>query len=302
MATSTTDQQRRFAVFGAQGYLGRHLAAHLRAQGHRVDAYDLQPAAGPAFDVADPAHWDRADTDVDAVFFFAGMTGTHPGFEQYERYLAANELGLLHLLDRLRRRGHRPRVVFPSSRLVYRGRPEPLPEDAPQDSKTVYAANKRAGEAFLQAYRAAFGIPTVVYRVCVPYGNLDGRAYSFGTIGAFIRLAKETGAIPLYGGGTPRRTFTHVQDVCAQIAATALLPATEGQAYNVAGEAFALADVAGWIAARLNARVATAPWPEKERAIESGDTVFADAKIRALLPAPLAFRLRDWIATTDFTG
>ena len=75
MATSTTDQQRRFAVFGAQGYLWRHLAAHLRAQGHRVDAYDLQPAAGPAFDVANPAHWDRADTDVDAVFFFAGMTG-----------------------------------------------------------------------------------------------------------------------------------------------------------------------------------------------------------------------------------
>ena len=114
--------------------------------------------------------------------------------------------------------------MFPSSRLIYRGRPEPLPEDAPQDSKTVYAANKRSGEAFLQAYRAAFGIPTVVYRVCVPYGNLDGRSYSFGTIGAFIRLAKETGAIPLYGGDTPRRTFTHVQDICAQIAATALRP------------------------------------------------------------------------------
>ncbi len=289
-------------MFGAQGYLGRHLAALLRAQGHRVDAYDVQPAAGPAFDVADAAHWDRADTDVEAVFFFAGLTGTHQGFAQYDRYLAANELGLLHLLDRLRQRGHRPRVVFPSSRLVYRGRPEPLPEDAPQESKTVYAANKRAGEAFLQAYRAAFGIPFVVYRICVPYGNLIGQSYSYGTIGAFIRLAKETGAIPLYGGGTPRRTFTHVQDVCAQIAATALLPETAGQTYNVAGEAFALADVAGWIAARLGARVETAPWPEKEQAIESGDTVFADAKIRALLPAPPAFRLRDWIATTDFAG
>ncbi|MGD9613011.1 MAG: NAD-dependent epimerase/dehydratase family protein, partial [Kiritimatiellia bacterium] len=193
MATSTIFQQRRFAVFGAQGYLGRHLAAHLQAQGHRVDAFDLQPAAGPAFDVADAAAWARVDTAVDAVFFFAGMTGTHQGFEQYERYLAANELGLLHLLDHLRRRGDRPRVVFPSSRLVYRGRPEPLPEDAPQESKTLYAANKRAGEAILQAYRAAFGIPTVVYRVCVPYGNLDGQSYSYGTIGAFIRMAKETG-------------------------------------------------------------------------------------------------------------
>ena len=93
-----------------------------------------------------------------------------------------------------------------------------------------------------------------------------------------------------------------MQDVCAQIAATALNPENEGQTYTVAGEAFALAEVAGWIAARLNARVVSAPWPEKERAIESGDTVFDDAKIRALLPAPLAFRLRDWIAATDFAG
>ncbi len=294
--------EKHIAVFGAQGYLGRHLAAHLQAHGHRVDAFDLQPAAGPAFDVADAAAWARVDTDVDAVFFFAGMTGTHQGFEQYERYLAANELGLLHLLDHLRRRGHRPRVVFPSSRLVYRGRPEPLPEDAPQESKTLHAANKRAGEAILQAYRAAFGIPTVVYRVCVPYGNLVGGSYSYGTIGAFIRMAKENGVISLFGGGTPRRTFTHVQDVCAQIAATALSPETEGQTYNVAGEPFALAEVAGWIAERLGARVTSAPWPEKEWAIESGDTVFDDAKIRALLPAPLAFRLRDWIAATDFAG
>ena len=135
--------------------------------------------------------------------------------------------------------------------------------------------------------------------IAIPHGRIKGLK---DALGAFIRLAKETGAIPLYGGGTPRRTFTHVQDVCAQIAATALRPETEGQTYNVAGEAFALAEVAGWIAARLNARVVSAPWPEKERAIESGDTVFDDAKIRALLPAPLAFRLRDWIAAADFAG
>jgi UDP-glucose 4-epimerase len=84
--------------------------------------------------------------------------------------------------------------------------------------------------------------------------------------------------------------------------ATALLPETEGQTYNIAGEAFSLADVATWIANRLNARVVSVPWPESELAIESGDTVFDDTKIRALLSSPLRFHLRDWIAAATFIG
>ncbi len=298
--------QSKYAVLGAYGYLGRHLARHLRDLGHHVTGYDrhVRAEAPPdepcqVADITDASQWNHIDTDVDAIFYFCGSTGTHLGFDQYEQYLATNELGLLHLLDRLRHCGHRPRVLFPSSRLVYRGRTEPLDEDAPQESKTVYAVNKRAGEGYLQAYHAAFGIPYTVYRICVPYGNSSGNAYSFGTIGAFIRMAREQRIIPLYGGGSLRRTFTHVQDVCRQIASTAFLPETNGQVFNVAGEPFSLADVAGWIAERLGARVVPADWPDKEWAIESGDTVFDDSRIRSLLPDPVGVRLRDWITTLD---
>jgi len=301
-------ETKRFAVLGINGYLGRHLAAHLWAAGHAVLGYDIQPACDiedipyHAIDVAEASAWEAVETGLDAIFVLSGLTGTHSGFEAYERYLAVNELGLLHLLDLLRRRTHRPRIVFPSSRLVYRGRSEPLSEEAPKESKTIYSANKRAAEGFLQAYQAAFGIPYTVYRICVPYANVVGQGYSFGTIGAFVRLAREQQTIPLYGSGTSRRTFTHVQDICSQMTATALLPETEGQTYNIAGEAFSLADVATWIANRLNARVVSVPWPESELAIESGDTVFDDTKIRALLSSPLRFHLRDWIAAATFIG
>jgi UDP-glucose 4-epimerase len=306
--TPTTLPPSRFAVLGSNGYLGRHVALHLQSQGHQVDGYDQHPTSlvpGIAYapvNLIDPADWENVDTQVDALYWFCGLTGTRQGFEHYEDYLATNELSLLHLLDCLRRRGHRPRVVFPSSRLVYRGTPEPLPEDAPKESKTIYAANKLAAEGFLHAYQAAFGIPHTIYRICVPYANVVGQGYSFGTIGAFIRLAREQHTIPLYGGGTTRRTFTHIQDICSQITATAMRPETEGQTFNIAGETFSLADVATWIADRLGARVLTVPWPESELAIESGDTVFDDTHIRALVPAPLRFCLREWIATTNFTG
>ena len=303
-----TMDRKNFAVLGVNGYLGRHLADHLLAAGHAVRGCDLQRVGelpGLSYqqlDVTAPSAWEALDTDLDALFVFSGLTGTHPGFTDYSRFVAVNELGLLHLLDLLRRRGQRPRIVFPSSRLVYRGGPEALVEDAPKEARTVYAANKLAAEGFLQAYQAACGIPYTVFRIGVPYGIRWNGPYSFGTTGAFIRMAREHKAITLYGDGALRRTFTHVADLCAQITAASLLPQAAGQVYNLAGEAAALRDVAAWIAARFGAEVRHAPWPEREAAIESGDTVFAETKIRALILAPLRFHLREWIATADLTA
>jgi len=299
-------KQYRFAVLGANGYLGRHLAAHLQSEGHTVCGYDLQPSSAiesipyQTINVADATSLEVLDTEVDGLLVFSGRTGTHQGFDQYPDYLDANELGLLHILNLLRKRNHRPRVIFPSSRLVYRGRPEPLEEDAPKESKTVYAANKLACEGFLQAYHAAFDIPYTVFRICVPYGNRWEGAYSFGTTGAFIRMAKEKQVITLYGDGSLRRTFSHVEDICSQLLACALLPDTLGLPVNIAGEAFSLLEVAEWIAKRFGATIEHIPWPAHETAIESGDTVFDDTRIRSLAPAALRFTVREWIATTDF--
>ena len=291
------------AVVGVNGWLGRNLAAHLLAGGHSVRGYDIQPSCTldgipyRSLDMIDAARWEVVETELDALFVFSGLTGTHQGFDDYARYLAVNELVLLHLLDLLRRRGHRPRIVFPSSRLVYRGRPEPLPENAPKESKTVYAVNKFAAEGFLQAYHAVFAIPYTVFRICVPYSKSP---FAYGTTGAFIRMAREKKAITLYGDGSQRRTFSHMHDICTQIEACTGLPETNAQIYNIAGEAFSLRQVAGWIAERFGARVLHAPWPARETAIESGDTVFYDSKIRALIPSPLHYNLRDWIATENF--
>ena len=299
---------KRFVVLGANGYLGSHLASSMIAAGHQVSAYDL---SGPnpnlsfpvrSLDVSNPALWQAVDTDVDAIFYFSGMSGTRRSFDQYANYMAANELGLLHLLDLLRRRGNKPRVVFPSSRLVYRGRTTPLDESSPQESKTVYAANKIAGEAFLQAYWNAYGIPFVVYRICVPYGNLLGGPFSYGTIGSFVEVARNRKIITLYGDGSLRRTFTHVEDICGQIAATTLLPESEGAVFNVAGEALSLFQVAESVATRMGATIAFSTWPESEWTIESGDTVFDAAKILALLPHPPRHCFREWIAPAVLPG
>jgi UDP-glucose 4-epimerase len=285
-------------VLGAGGYIGRHLAAALRAHGHQVVA--AASRAGPAqsrVDVGDAQTLTRLDWAVDVVFLFAGVTGTTASFKDHEGYVKGNELGLLNVLESIRLSSHRPRLVFPSSRLVYKGSRQPLPETAELEAKTVYAANKIACEFHLRAFSNAFDIPHTIFRVCVPYGNSQGSEYSFGTVGNFVRQALETGRISLYGDGSLRRTFTHVDDLCSFMVLGSASADFENGTFNIPGDDLSLLEAAQLIGARLGAAIAFAPWPSFDLCIESGSTVFDGTKTQSRLPSITARNMAQWAAT-----
>ena len=61
-------------------------------------------------------------TQYDAVYFLSGLSGPECSFENAELYCKVNELGLLSLCRKLSTLTQsRPKIIFPSSRLVYRG-------------------------------------------------------------------------------------------------------------------------------------------------------------------------------------
>lgn len=268
----------RIALFGGNGYLGSQLAAYYAAQGAVCDVFDM-----PSFDVTRSACWDSFKaTDYSAILFFAGMTGTEKSFTDAERFLDVNEHGLLNLLTRLAPLGARaPKVIFPSSRLVYKGADHPLTEDAPKEAKTVYAANKLACEYLLQAYRVRYGIPYAVIRICVPYGNIVSANYSYGTVGFFMKQAEKGGPITLYGDGSLRRTFTHVEDICSAVCV--LAESAVAGVFNVGGEDLSLLEAARIVAEKNGVEVAFAPWPTEALAMESGSTVFDSSKLKRMI-------------------
>ena len=255
----------RCAVFGVNGYLGSHLAHALRTAGHHVQGYGVQvqpllPGVPyTSLDVAKPDDWNRFDPEVDAVFFFSGLTGTLQGFEQAQRYLQVNEGGLLYLLERIRTSGRQLKIIFPSTRLVYQGSETPLKEDAPKLPKSIYAINKLACEQILRAYYLSFDIPYVTYRICVPYGSFLETGHAYGTIGFFLRMAKAGRSITLFGDGSQRRTLTHVRDICTQIIDTAFLPETTANIFNIGGEKYSLQETAGEIARKFGVAVEYIP-------------------------------------------
>ena len=289
-------------VFGAGGYIGRHLSGYLADSGFNVKAYDLDDAIESfdidysKIDISDIRELKHIDWNVRYVFMFAGITGTWNGFDHYDQYVKVNEIGLLNILHEIAKSESKPRIVFPSSRLVYKGSDLPLNEDDQKDTKTIYAVNKTACENILYAYMNSFMIPYTIYRICVPYGNHYGEDYSFGTIGSFLNQAKNIGAINLYGDGSLRRTFTHIEDICKQIILSCQSDKSLNQVYNTMGEPYSLKEAALMIAEKHDAKVTFSEWPEKAHRIESGHTVFDSQKFENDFNLELDHSFKEWLA------
>lgn len=282
-------------VFGATGYLGGHLVPALQARGHEVVACSHRKGPESSrVDIGDVQTLSDLDWAVDRVFVFAGVTGTTTSFADYGAHVRGNEIGLLNILECVRLSQSRARVVFPSSRLVYKGSERPLPETAELEAKTIYAANKIGCEFFLRAYANAFGIPYTVFRVCVPYGNSQGSQYSYGTVGNFIKQAMDAGHVRLYGDGSLRRTFTHIDDLCQAVILGSAHDDFENETFNIPGEDLSLLEAAKLIAARLDADIEFAAWPSFDLAIESGSTVFDGGKMLARLPTVVTRNMAEW--------
>lgn len=287
------------AVIGACGYIGKHIVKYLEDNyGIIAETYDVCEQDVPHYhkiDMTDRESVESIDLDVDYIFDFAGLTGTYAGFDKYESYMDINELGLLNLLDAIRHSSYNPKLIFPSTRLVYKGQDKALDEDDEKETKTIYAVNKLACEGLLYAYKQSFDIRYSIFRICVPYGNLLSNDYSFGTVGFFIRQAQAGNDITLYGGGTIKRTFTHMEDLCYQLVEGAFAEESDGQIYNVGGQTLALCEAAQIIANKFHVNVVSVPWPEKDLRIESSHTYFNDTKIRQLL------QIKSYKQLDDFT-
>lgn len=125
------------------------------------------------------------------------------------------------------RRAEVPRVLFLGSSCIYpKMAPQPMPEDCLLTSSLevtneAYAIAKIAGLKLCQHYRAQHGL---MYHSAMPT-NLYGQGDNYHpenshVIPALIRRfheAKEAGldSVTIWGTGTPRREFLHVDDLAA---------------------------------------------------------------------------------------
>lgn len=280
----------KIAIIGANSYIARNLIfeIHKRKIDAELDLYDHADKQADGennyhqIDILDLKSISQIDLNCDIVYMFVGKTGTLAGFDNYNEFIDINEKALLNILNEYRKQRSSAKIIYPSTRLVYKGSVSPLREDNEKEFKTIYAINKYACEQYLKMFNNLYGIKYCIFRICVPYDSLLPDVSSYGTIGFMLNKAKNGQNITLYGNGSTRRTFTHIKDLCDVLINGAISEKCLNDVYNIGGKDMSLKEIAEIIAQKYKVDIDYIYYPSEQLKIESGDTVFDDRKLQDL--------------------
>jgi nucleoside-diphosphate-sugar epimerase len=226
---------RRVLVTGAGGFIGHHLVASLRSQGHHVLGVDRRrPEFAPSRADRFVLHDLREDSPslralfegVDDVYALAADMGGM-GFisKDHAAIMRHNTMINLHTLEAARLAGVK-RYLFASSACVY---PAHLQQDhraAPLAEDLAYPANPEAGygweklyaEKLGEYYRDEHGLGLRLARLHNVYGPLGawdgGREKAPAALCRKVAVAVEEGrdAIEIWGDGEQTRSFCYIDD------------------------------------------------------------------------------------------
>jgi len=234
-------------VTGGAGFIGSHLVEGLTAAGYRVRILDNfltglrtnLTAVTPApeivdGDVGDPATVDRAMNGVEFVFHLAALASVQQSVENPAATHTTCATGTLNVLDAARRHKVK-RVVYAASSSAY-GIPigDVQTEADPLTPLSPYAAAKLAGELYMQAFAASYGLETVRLRFFNIFGPRQRADSPYSGVIALFSAALTGGRAPtVFGDGLQSRDFTYVTDVVQALLKAATAANVAGNVYNV---------------------------------------------------------------------
>lgn len=234
---------RTWLVTGGVGFIGHHLTRALLSRGDHVRVLDdfsdapypavlkrrnaeelLREHQGGALQIHEGCVTDRAlgqrlVEGTDGVLHLAGLAGVRPSFADPARYAKVNVEGTANLLEAVQQKGVGTFVLASSSSVYGNATPLPASEDAPAIvPESPYAASKRSAELVV----AAMVKKTPEVRCpCLRFFTVYGpRQRPEMAITLFLRSILRGQPITVFGDGSMRRDFTHVEDIVRGVLAT----------------------------------------------------------------------------------
>ena len=239
----------RTCVTGGAGFIGSTLVDRLLRDGHEVVVLD-NLSSGSLENLRDArAHVDfreddlrdlsavrRAVADCEVVYHLAALASVARSVEHPDVVTEVNVGGTLNVLMAARDGGTR-RVVFASSSSVYGDTPQlPKHEGMALTPRSPYAASKAAGESYMEAFQASYGLETVPFRYFNVFGPRQSpQSLYAAVVPLFLDALRNDRTPTIYGDGEQTRDFTFVEDVVDAMVKGATAPdATQG-AMNLGG-------------------------------------------------------------------
>jgi UDP-glucose 4-epimerase len=293
---------RKVLVTGGLGFIGSNLCRTLADLGASVLAVDslLPDYGGNLFNLSgyeDKVRINIADVrghgmeylvrGQEVLFNLAGQVSHIDSMSDPFTDLEINCRSQLWILEAVRKRNPDLKIVYAGTRQVY-GKPQRLPVDEGHllNPTDVNGINKISGEMYHLVYHSVYGIRASSLRLTNTYGPRQLiRHNRQGFIGWFVRKAALGEEIQIFGDGSQKRDFNHVDDVVDAFLRAGAMPASDGQVFNLGGSeplsllalVKLLVEVAGGGSFRL------VPFPEDRKRIDIGDFHADTHKVRAVL-------------------
>ena len=238
----------KIAVLGSNSFSGSHFVAYALSQGLDVLGISRSPESRKVFL---PYLWEKpkgafrfeqldlnhhADHIAESIkafqpeyvvnFAAQGMVAEswlHPE-HWYQTNVVANVL----LHDRIRRFDFLKKYVHVSTPEVYGSCSGNVPEEAPFNPSTPYAASRAACELHLRTFLKNYGFPVSFTRSANVFGPGQQLYRIIPRTILYILLGKK---LPLHGGGRSVRSFIHIRDVVDGTLRVAR-DGTRGEAYH----------------------------------------------------------------------
>ena len=222
----------KVAVTGGAGFIGSNLTRRLISEGYDVvvvddlstgllSNVDQEKTTFHQVSITDPKPLADALKDCQTIFHLAARGSVPRSIKNPVATHEVNATGTLNVLEAARASG--AHVIFSSSSSVY-GRNMQLPKDESMwlGPMTPYAASKLAAEGYVQAYSAAYNVPTTLLRFFNVFGPRQRPDHEYAAVlPKWIWLAMQGKPIDVYGDGSASRDFTYV-DTVLDIAVTAM--------------------------------------------------------------------------------
>ncbi len=239
----------KFLIAGL-GMLGVHVVTQLHAEGHQVEAFDIDPRAGEAklgrlgisisTRAADVTDFVQVASTVDLVRpDYLINTSVSRAIDRPALMAKINVMGLIHLLEAARI-FEVSRVVHASSATVYgTAKRDPKYQEHMSDGEllsfpdTFYGATKQAAEGIGHNYMRHCGVDFVAVRFCHIFGG--GSTSTGMAIENLIRAAVENRPAKIENRRAfwhDREDFVYVKDAAGSLIAACKAPDITQRAMN----------------------------------------------------------------------
>jgi UDP-glucose 4-epimerase len=236
-------------VTGGAGFIGAHVARHLRDAGHEVvvlddlsGGYEANVPDGTTFvagSVTDPELVDDLFREHEFSHVFHIGAYAAEGLSHFIRRFnyMNNVIGSVNVVNAAVRAETVERFVFTSSIAVYGPAQTPMTEDVVPEPEDPYGIGKYAVELDLAAAQRMFGLDYTVFRPHNVYGELQNLADPYrNVIGIFMNQLLSGRPMTIFGDGLQTRAFTHIDDVAPVIARSIDVSEAANEAFNVGAD------------------------------------------------------------------